>query len=287
VAVIPKTSHDEVWFVVRRVVNGVTRRYIEYMEAPEFTDQEDAFFVHSGLTLDTPYIITAITKTNPPVLSCVNSLADGDIIKIRGVVGMTEVNYKKYIVAGRAAGSFHLHDLAGVNVDASLYTTYISGGEARKCVSTLSGLDHLEGKTVSVLVDGANHPTRVVASGAITLDDTYSQVTVGLGYTGRIITNDLEPAPGRISAQGKIKRVANVLVNLLESLGCRVGTVEKMVEVVFRTSAMPTDQAPALFTGIKEVAFPSGWDREKKVIIEQTQPLPLHVRSVILECEVN
>jgi len=287
VAVIPKESYDEVWFVVRRTINGVTRRYIEYMVAPEFDDQEDAFFVHSGLTLDVPYAITGITATNPPVVSCVNSLADGDIIKIRGVLGMTEVNYKKFIVANRAAGSFTLQDLDSVDIDATAYTTYISGGEARECVSTISGLDHLEGKTVQVLADGASHPDRVVTSGAITLDDTYSQVTAGLGYTARLKTNDLEPAPGRISAQGKIKRVANVLINLLESLGCKVGTALQMDEVIFRTSAMPTDQAPSLFTGIKEVPFPSGWDREKQVIISQEQPLPLHIRSIILEMETS
>lgn len=288
VAVIPKTSYDEIWFIVERTINGATKKYIEYMVAPEFVDQEDAFFVHSGLTLDAPFTITNITAATPPVVTCTNTLTDGDIIKIRGVVGMTEVNNKKYKVAGRAAGSFHLHDLAGNNVVGAGYTAYVSGGEARDCVSTLTGLSHLEGKTVQILADGANHPNRVVTSGEVTLDDSYSQINVGLGYTGRLTTNDYEPAPGKRAAQGRIKRIANILVNLYKSLGCRVGaTADLMDNIVFRTSAMPTDQAPALFTGIKEISFPSGWDREKKVIIEQTQPLPLHVLSIIIEGEIS
>jgi hypothetical protein len=258
------------------------------MVAPEFTDQEDAFFVHSGLTLDNPKTITAITSANPPVLACVNDFTDGDIIKIRGVVGMTEVNYKKYIVAGASGTGFHLHDLDGNNVDASAYTAYISGGEARKCVSSISGLRHLAGKTVQVLVDGASHPDRVVSAvGVALLDDLYSEVHCGLGFTARLVTNDLEPAPGRFQAMGKVKRVSKVWLNLFKSLGCKVGDGVTMDEVNFRTSAMPTDQAPALFTGLKEISFPSGWGKEKKITIEQTQALPLHILSIALEAEVN
>ena len=37
-------------------------------------------------------------------------------------------------------------------------------------VETISGLDHLEGQTVSILADGATHPDKTVSSGAITLD---------------------------------------------------------------------------------------------------------------------
>ncbi len=287
VTVIPKTTYDEVWFVVRRTINGVTRRYIEYMTAPEFTEQEDAFFVHSGLTLDDSNQITKITSANPPLVTCTNNFTNGDIIRIRNVVGMTEVNYKKYIVAGRTATTFHLHTLAGIDVNGLAYTAYVSGGEARKCFSAISGLEHLEGKTVQVMVDGSNHPNRVVSAGSITLDDTYSQAHVGLGYTARLKTNDLEPAPGQSSAQGKIKRVSNVLIRFLNTLGCKVGDGIIMDDVVFRTSAMPADQAPPLFTNIKEVPFPSGFDRIKQVVITQEQPLPCNILSLIIESEVN
>lgn len=285
VAVIPKESYDEVWFVVRRTVNGVTRRYIEYMVAPEFEEIEDAFFVHSGLTYDTPYTITGISKANPALVLCVNDFADGDIIKIRGVEGMTEVNYKKYIVANRGPASFTLKDLTGADINSLAYSAYASGGEARKCVNTVSNLSHLEGKTVQVLADGASHPDRVVSGGAITLDDYYSQVTAGLGYTGRLKSNDL--AMSRKPEQGNIKRVSEAIVNLYESLGCKVGDGITQDDVIFRTSGMPTDAPPELFTGLKTVAFPSGFDNSKQVVISQEQCLPLHVLSISLKMEIN
>lgn len=54
IAVIPAAdgSRDELWLVVRRRINGQTKRYVEYMEAPlpDDGDQRDSFYVDSGLT---------------------------------------------------------------------------------------------------------------------------------------------------------------------------------------------------------------------------------------------
>jgi len=148
-------------------------------------------------------------------------------------------------------------------------------GEVRKCVSPFLVLSHLEGKTVKVIVDGAAHPDRIVASGAITLDDEYSQVTVGLGYTARIETNDLEGGSQGGTSQGKTKRVSKVTVRFYKTLGAKVGTESRQDTIPFRTANMLTDKAPDLFTGDKEVPFPSGWAKSKKILIIQDQPLPL------------
>ena len=291
VSVIPKSTYDEVWVIVKRTIGGVTKRYIEYMTDPDFDEQEDQFFVHSGLRIDSPKTITSIVTTTSPnalqVVSASHGFSNLDVIKIRGVVGMTEVNNVKYVVSSVASGTFKLVTLEGTSVDGTAYTAYASGGEARVCFSSVSGLIHLEGKEVQVCADGGGHPTSTVASGSITLNDSYSQIAVGLGYTARIKTNDLEAAPGKSNSQGKIKRVSEVSINLLRSLGCKVGTDDQMDEVKFRTSAQKTDESPPLFSGIKRITFPSGWDREKSIIIEQKQPLAMHVRSVIAEVEVN
>lgn len=56
VAVIPNMdgTADEVYVVVNRHINGGTKRYIEYLKPfwEDSNDQEDAFFVDSGLTYD-------------------------------------------------------------------------------------------------------------------------------------------------------------------------------------------------------------------------------------------
>lgn len=48
----PQGTQDDLWMIVRRTINGQTKRYIERLEEDfiESTDIEDAFFVDSGLT---------------------------------------------------------------------------------------------------------------------------------------------------------------------------------------------------------------------------------------------
>lgn len=54
VAVIPgDLDEDQVYVIVKRTINGATKRYVEYLSGFDFgTDITDAFFVDSGLTYD-------------------------------------------------------------------------------------------------------------------------------------------------------------------------------------------------------------------------------------------
>lgn len=52
IACIPGETRNELWMIVRRTIGGVTKRYVELLEA-EFADDgdiEDAFFVDSGIS---------------------------------------------------------------------------------------------------------------------------------------------------------------------------------------------------------------------------------------------
>jgi hypothetical protein len=78
-----------------------------------------------GFTADSPVTaITAITNANPAVVTDTgHPLADGDVVEITGVVGMTEVNSGRYVVEVIDANSFSL-----LGVDSTGYGTYTSGG---------------------------------------------------------------------------------------------------------------------------------------------------------------
>lgn len=88
----------------------------------------------------TQYTITAITKANPGVVTVsvvaptnTLQLANGMTVTLSNVVGMTQVNTQRYIVANYAAGggttgTFSLYDLYGNPVDTSAFGTYVSGG---------------------------------------------------------------------------------------------------------------------------------------------------------------
>ena len=98
-SLLPGTNRDEVWVVVQRWVNGATVRNVELL-TPGLLDtegQEDAFFVDSGLSLDSAQTISAITKADPLVItSTSHAISDGDLVDIRGVNGTTELNGLRY-----------------------------------------------------------------------------------------------------------------------------------------------------------------------------------------------
>jgi hypothetical protein len=93
----------------------------------------------------TQYTITAVTKANPGVVTVAGisptntlTLVNGMIITISGVVGMTQLNTNRYIVAnltivgGGPTYTFSLYDLFGNPVDTTAFGTYVSGGIANQ-----------------------------------------------------------------------------------------------------------------------------------------------------------
>jgi hypothetical protein len=83
--------------------------------------------------------ITAITAANPPVVtSAAHGLANGSIVLISGVVGMTQVNNRAFHLENQATNTF---ELAGV--DGTGYSAYTSGGTA--LVKTMSTIGEVAG----------------------------------------------------------------------------------------------------------------------------------------------
>lgn len=147
--------------------------------------------------------------------------------------------------------------------------------------TTITGLDHLEGKTVAVLADGATHPERTVSGGQITLQRAASKVHVGLPFTARLATLDIEAGASNGTAQGKQKRITRMSVRLDRTLGGKVGpTATKLETLQFRDAVVPMGQSPDLFTGDKHTAWPGGTERFARVWFVHEDPLPATVLGV-------
>lgn len=149
--------------------------------------------------------------------------------------------------------------------------------------TTISGLNHLEGKTVSILADGAVHPRRTVASGQITLDNAASTVQVGLP-----ITADLQTLPAAMQidgsfGQGRYKNVNKAWLRVYRSSGIFVGPdADHLVEAKQRTNEF-YGVAPALKSEEIPVMVTPSWGDSGQVYIRQADPLPLTVVSLTLE----
>lgn len=145
--------------------------------------------------------------------------------------------------------------------------------------TVFSGLDHLEGKTVSVLADGVVQTSKVVESGAITLDTEASIVHAGLPYTSTLQTMRIERVDRTGTSQGRIKRINQCVLRLYNTKQFKYGqTPDGTLKEVILDS---------LFSGDYEVDLATGWDREGHIAIINNQPLPITVVAIIPEVEVN
>jgi len=206
IATIPHWDGDQdsTWMVVKRTIDGQTKRYVEYLEK-ELHD-EYQFYVDSGLTYDgTP-------------------------------------------------------------------------------TSSLSGLGHLEGEEVAVLVDGAVHPNVTVTSGAITLQYPGSVINVGLSYTATLKTMPLEAGAADGVAQGKTMRINNIVIRLYETgPGLWYGPNEAVMDEYHpRRTTNNMDEAIPLFTGDTPLlTWPGEYEQGVQVTIQHRLPTACTVVAIM------
>ena len=213
VATIPTDNSEyQTWVIVKRTINGATKRYIEYIHNLNFDETDDTSF---------NFLDSQLSYDGSPV-------------------------------------------------------------------TTLSGLSHLEGQTVSILADGATHPDKVVSSGEITLNRSASKVKVGLGFTSLLQTMRLDAGSQNGTSQSKTKRIYEITIRLYESLGVEVGPdLNNMERIPFRSSANLMDSGVGVFTGDKEVEFRGNYETDGFIFVRQDQPLPLTILSLYPKLQTN
>lgn len=149
---------------------------------------------------------------------------------------------------------------------------------------TLNGLDHLEGKTVSILADGNVKPPQVVTNGAVTITPSASVVHVGLPYTGRLKTMPIDTGQGQ---RGKKMLAGSVYIDLLDSRGLWAAPGDdesRAVEYKQRTNEN-YDEETRLKTGRIHIALNADWEQNGVVTVLQRDPLPVTVLAITPEVE--
>lgn len=162
-------------------------------------------------------------------------------------------------------------------------------GMAAAPQDTWRGLDHLEGRTVGVLADGAPADDALVGGGAVTLDAPVSAVQVGLPF-GHVI----EPLPPDLTTAVGVRaaplRLVSVTFRLLETAALSVDLGRGAAPVAFRRLGTPLlDAAPARFTGDVRLRA-IGWQRDALAPlwrIEAATPLPMTLLSVTTETRIT
>jgi hypothetical protein len=364
--------HDATYFVVERIIDSNTVLFIERTASRRFTDVQDAFFVDSGLSLDSPLAITNATVANPVVVtSASHGLSNGDFIDIEGIKWTTQfdssdnesnpdqLNGRQYIVASKATNTVSLvlpdsdihitaftnaspgavttseahgltsgdiialHGMAGatggndlictatvtgtttftIGADSSSYGTYtnggtvhaaedgsafeayVSNGNMRQAVLTISALNHLEGEEVVILANGNVITGKTVSAGVITLARRASRVHVGKKYIADIQTLNVEAPGGTI--QGQPTKLSQVTIRFEKSRGLLIGpSTSQLVEMKqreFEVMGAPTE----LLTGDKEIKLKPNWNTNGRLFLRQNNPLPITVLAIIPNVQVG
>ena len=141
--------------------------------------------------------------------------------------------------------------------------------------SAVTGLSHLEGKTVQVLADGAVHPELVVASGAIALNYAATEIKVGLKYISKLTPTRPGSNAGSGTTLGKKKRWNEIFVRLEQSA---IPTINGQRPPVRSPNTNYGDEEPVVSEDINVRNL--GYDRDGRITIEQDLPLACHIVSL-------
>ena len=155
-------------------------------------------------------------------------------------------------------------------------------------VTTLDGLDHLEGRTVEVLGDGIRRARAVVTGGAINIGEpAVSTAQVGLAYDAILQTMRFEAGSMEGSAQGKIKRITKFVVRLFQTgLGLRYGAedddaLEDLPQDVAATAADLKDG------DTDALAWPKGYEQAGRVLLKHSTPFPCFITAIMPQISVQ
>lgn len=153
-------------------------------------------------------------------------------------------------------------------------------------VDTISGLWHLEGKEVSILVDGAVHPKRTVTNGAVNLEVEGSKIHIGLEFV-----SDMQTLPMSLEmaafAQGRQKNINKVWMRVYRSSGIKAGpTFEKLTEYKQRTTE-PYGSPPVIITEEVPIMITPTWGDSGQVCVRHDDPLPLTILSMTIDVAIG
>ncbi|BAE53074.1 hypothetical protein [Paramagnetospirillum magneticum] len=167
-----------------------------------------------------------------------------------------------------------------LNLDAAL------AGHRDTPTTMWSGLDHLDGQTVRVLMDGTSVAELTVTGGQITLPRPAGTIEAGLAYAHRIEPLPPQAAAGQPMAAGRAVRLVQACFRVLDTQALFIDTGRGATPIPFRRRGPErfATRPPAFSGDVKVRAI--GWVRDVMQPlwrIEQDLPLPCTVISVSTE----
>lgn len=150
--------------------------------------------------------------------------------------------------------------------------------------TTVDGLWHLEGATVSAFYDGYAVEGLVVVDGEVELPVPASVVTVGLPYVASIETLPLVLATAQGSDHVARQTIGRVTLRTLDTKGIEVAcTGAEFEPVAERTGDDPVGVLPNIAARDYEMPLPNTWSNAATLTIRQTKPFPMNITGLFID----
>ena len=145
------------------------------------------------------------------------------------------------------------------------HVAFASGAANR----SVTGLSHLNGKTVTIVQNGVLTGTAVVSGGAVTVPATAAGY-VGLPYISTLMPMKLDMDLEDGSSQGRKKRIHKVVVRTQKSKGGQVRV----------NAGQWYDLASTLTTGDQKILTAGTFGFDADVSVQQSEPYPMCVLAI-------
>lgn len=305
VCTISEGLEDAVYVVVQRTIGGTAKRYIERFAQRRVDDIVDYIGMDSALSYDgrntTPSHTMTLSGsgwTYTDTLTLTSSTAFfassdvGNAIHLTGSDG-TLIRATITAYTSTTVVSVTPHKTVPVAMQA------VAISDWSKAVDEVSGLWHLEGKTVAVVADGfvvaspnnASYVARTISSGVLTLDKPYSVIHVGLPFTCDVETLNIDTVQGETLRDKKAK-VGRLTIDVEETRGLFAGgrppsddttdPLEGLYEIKIRSDEGYDDPVD-LETGTIDIVLQGEFNSNGRVFIRQIDPLPATILAVYPE----
>ncbi|HAT2607134.1 TPA: hypothetical protein I8235_000043 [Kluyvera intermedia] len=153
-------------------------------------------------------------------------------------------------------------------------------------ISSISGLSHLEGKSVVAWADGKDIGTFTVSGGSISLGGSYSSVVAGLAYKAKYKSTKLAYAAGMGTALTQRKRVDKVglIMQNTHAQGLTYGPDFDRLDDLPREEGGAYVPDGHIWDSYDRDAIEFGgeWDTDSRICLEANAPRPVTVLAAII-----
>lgn len=189
-----------------------------------------------------------------------------------------------FILKRTVDGTVHRYIEMLSHRDENCYLDCASAGTFPSDVKEVKNLDYLEGETVSIVGDGSYAGEAKVSGGVLKLPYPMKKVIVGLPYTSRFETLDIQVPRQDGTSYGRNKKLSKLTVKLKDTFGglIGIGDFNRMMPIKMAPPAI-IGRVPNELSGDYKIEPASDYRPNAYITIKQDRPYPMTVLKISAE----